>query len=63
MEQNPYGEATSSSASQDISRILWKPKIYNSVHKFRRFSLFRDLVIPNMQSLLLKAYFNIILPP
>jgi hypothetical protein len=33
MEQSPHWEANSRSASQDIHRILWIPKIRNRVHK------------------------------
>ena len=33
MEQNPSWEANSFSASQQITRILWKPKVHCRTHK------------------------------
>jgi hypothetical protein len=33
MEESPYGEANSHSASREIPHLLWNPKIYYRVHK------------------------------
>lgn len=33
MEQSPSLEASSSSLSQEITRILWKPEVHYHVHK------------------------------
>ena len=33
MEQSPSWEANLFSASQEIPRILWKPKVYYGIHK------------------------------
>jgi hypothetical protein len=33
MEQSPSWEANRFSASQEIPRILWKPKVHNRVYK------------------------------
>ena len=58
MEQSPPWEANWSAASQEIPRILWKPKVHYHIHK--GLPPFPNQFMP--QSHLLKIHLNIILP-
>jgi hypothetical protein len=39
MEQSPSWETKRFSASQEISRIVWNPKVYYRIHSAHRLSL------------------------
>jgi hypothetical protein len=64
MEQSPSRETNSSSAGQEVTRILWNPKVHQHVHN-------SPPLVPTLGqmnpahaplSYLLKTHFNIILP-
>ena len=55
MEQNPSWEANSFSASQQITRILWKPKVHCRTHKCsltvsQRYTFFSDELLAPRQT-------------
>ena len=63
MEQSRSCKANSFSASQEISRILWNPKVQYRIHKCPPPSPIEpDLTSPPPYIPLLKIHFNIILP-
>jgi len=63
MQQISSRESSSFSATNEIPRILWNPKVYFRVHKGPRLVPFLSQMNPvhAVPSYLLKIYFNIIL--
>jgi hypothetical protein len=66
MEQSPYLEANSFSASQEIPRFLWNPKVHYRIHKCSPpvpILSHIDQVNTPPTAHFLKIHLNIILPP
>jgi hypothetical protein len=65
MEQSPSWESNSHSASQEIPRLLWKPKVHYRVHRSRQLAPVMILMNPvhTLPNYFSKIHSNIILPP
>jgi hypothetical protein len=61
MEQSPSLEANTSSASQEIIRILWKPDVHYLIHNSQPLVPLLSNMDP-VPSHFSKIYFNIIVP-
>jgi hypothetical protein len=64
MELSPSSEAANCAATQELSNIMWKPKVYYHVHKSPPLVPILSQIDPvrNTPSYLAKIHFNIVHP-